>query len=96
MLTPEEDMEIEALKKRGWSISAIARHLGRDRKTIRAYLAGDRQPGADGRLPSIGNTVDVATATWKNTIGDPELIAVWNDPDFDPAWHGTDVFRGMA
>jgi hypothetical protein len=45
----------------------------------------DRQPGADGRLPPVGNTVDVARATWTNTIGDPELIAVWTDPDFDPA-----------
>lgn len=40
MLTPEEDMEIAALKKRGWSISAIARHTGRDRKTVRAHLNG--------------------------------------------------------
>ena len=45
----------------------------------------DRQPGADGRLPPVGNTVDVARATWTNTIGDPELITVWTDPDFDPA-----------
>ena len=45
----------------------------------------DRQPGADGRLPPVGDTVDVARATWTNTIGDPELIAVWTDPDFDPA-----------
>ena len=44
-----------------------------------------RVPGADGKLPPVGNTVDVARATWKNTIGDPELIAVWTDPDFDPA-----------
>ena len=33
----------------------------------------------------MGNTVDVATATWTNTIGDAELITVWEDPDFDPA-----------
>ena len=46
--------------------------------------AGVRQPGADGKLPPVGNTVDVRTATWTNTIGDPELIAVWRDPDFDP------------
>jgi hypothetical protein len=42
-----------------------------------------RKPGADGKLPSVGNTVDVADATWTNTIGDPELITVWRDPDFD-------------
>jgi len=46
MLTPEEDMEISSLRKRGWSISAIARHTGRDRKTVRAYLSGDRELGA--------------------------------------------------
>lgn len=45
MLVPEEDMEIAALRKQGWSISAIARHVGRDRKTVRAYLAGDRVVG---------------------------------------------------
>jgi transposase len=46
MLTQGEDVEAHALRQRGWSISAIARHLGRDRKTVRAYLNGDRQPGA--------------------------------------------------
>jgi hypothetical protein len=46
--------------------------------------SGDRRPGPDGRLPSVGNTVDVANATWTNTIGSPELIGVWTDPDFDP------------
>ncbi|TDG15449.1 DUF3604 domain-containing protein [Seongchinamella unica] len=46
--------------------------------------AGDRTPSADGKLPPVGNTVDVANATWTNTIGDPELISVWRDPDFDP------------
>jgi hypothetical protein len=46
--------------------------------------ADTRKPGADGKLPPVGNTVDVANATWTNTIGDPELITVWKDPDFDP------------
>jgi hypothetical protein len=46
--------------------------------------ADSRKPGANGKLPAVGNTVDVANATWANTIGDPELIAVWKDPDFDP------------
>jgi hypothetical protein len=43
-----------------------------------------RKPGRDGKLPPVGNTVNVEEATWTNTIGDPELIAVWEDPDFDP------------
>ena len=36
-------MEAHALRIRGWSISAIARHLDRDRKTVRAYLNGERR-----------------------------------------------------
>jgi transposase len=45
MLTWEEELEAEALFKRGWKISAIARHLDRDRKTVRGYLSGQRTPG---------------------------------------------------
>jgi len=45
--------------------------------------ADTRAADADGRIPPVGNTVDVGNATWTNTIGDPELIAVWTDPDFD-------------
>jgi hypothetical protein len=47
--------------------------------------ADRRRPDSLGKLPSVGNTVNVAEATWTNTIGDPELIQVWQDPDFDPA-----------
>jgi IS30 family transposase len=46
MLTQGEDVEVDALAKRGWTISAIARHLGRDRKTVRAYVEGEREPGS--------------------------------------------------
>ena len=45
MLTQGEDVEVHALAGRGWSISAIARHLGRDRATVRAYVVGERTPG---------------------------------------------------
>ena len=45
----------------------------------------DRPMGSDGKVPAVGNTVDVATATWTNSIGEPELLALWQDPDFDPS-----------
>ena len=49
--------------------------------------ADRRKLDAKGNLPPVGNTVDTTKATWTNTIGDPELIAVWTDPDFDPSKH---------
>jgi hypothetical protein len=52
-------------------------------KVYDVVWSGDRKPGADGKLPAVGDTVDVASATWTNTIGAPELIGVWKDPDFD-------------
>ena len=47
-------------------------------------LAGDRKTDENGKLPPVGNTVDVAKATWTDTIGAPQLIGVWEDPDFNP------------
>jgi len=44
--------------------------------------SGDRSVGADGKLPPVGNTVDVAQATYTNAIGAPILSAFWQDPDF--------------
>jgi hypothetical protein len=46
--------------------------------------SGDRKPGANGKLPPVGNTVDVKNANWTNSIGASELATVWTDPDFDP------------
>ncbi|RWY64651.1 DUF3604 domain-containing protein [Rhizobium leguminosarum] len=53
-------------------------------KVYDVVWSDDRKPAADGKLPPVGNTVDLSTATWTNTIGDPELMAVWKDPEFDP------------
>jgi hypothetical protein len=66
---------------KGWLDAA-----GNTHERVYDVVWGDadrRQPGRDGKLPPVGNTVDVANATWTNTIGDPELITVWTDPDFD-------------
>jgi len=54
-------------------------------KVYDVVWSGDRKPGANGKLPPVGNTVDVPNATWTNSIGSPELITVWTDPDFDPS-----------
>ncbi|MGI9483930.1 MAG: DUF3604 domain-containing protein [Hyphomicrobiales bacterium] len=44
-----------------------------------------RKSDDDGKVPAVGNTVDAANATWANSIGSPELMGVWADPDFDAA-----------
>lgn len=44
-----------------------------------------RKPGKNGKVPPVGDTVDLTTATWKDTIGAPQLTGVWSDPDFNPS-----------
>jgi hypothetical protein len=60
---------------------------GKPQERIYDVVWGDaaRRRVVNGKLTPVGNTVDVASASWTNTIGDPELIAVWTDPDFDPS-----------
>ena len=50
-----------------------------------AWGDAEKRKVANGKLAPVGNTVDVAKASWTNTIGDPELATVWTDPDFNPA-----------
>jgi hypothetical protein len=54
-------------------------------KIIDVAWSDGRTPGADGKLPPVGNTVDTATARYTNDIGAPELIGHWTDPEFDAA-----------
>ncbi len=65
---------------KGWSDSKRNTY----EKVYDVVWSGDRRTGADGHLPAVGNTVDVANANWTNTIGASELGTVWTDPDFDP------------
>ena len=74
MFSGSEDMEADALFKRGWSISAIARHLDRDRKTVRSYLTGDRVAGV--RRSSAPDPLDRFAGYVKaRFVDDPHLWA---------------------
>jgi len=74
MLTQEDDVDAHALRKRGWSISAIARHLGHDRGTIADYLSGRRTAGV--RAPAgpdrFAGFVDYCRA---RLVEDPHVMA---------------------
>ena len=60
---------------------------GESHERIHDVALGGRTVGDDGGVAPVGNTVDVAQATYANTIGAAELRAVWRDPDFDPGQH---------
>ena len=65
---------------KGWMDSKGKTH----EKVYDVAWSDDREPDSNGKLPPVGNTVDVAAANWTNTIGASELATVWTDPDFDP------------
>ncbi len=65
---------------KGWVDAAGKTH----EKIFDVSWSGDRKPGADGKLPAVGNTVDLATAKYSNSIGAPQLIGWFRDPGFDP------------
>lgn len=84
MLTSGEDVEITSLKSRGWTVSAIARHVGHDRKTVRAYLSGEREPGVrakhepdpfDRFEPYVRQRFADDAHVWATTLFD-ELVAL--------------------
>src|SRR5439155_2060603 len=71
MLSREDVVEIVALHRRGWSVSAIARHTGRDRKTVRAWLTGERA-----RRPRSASVLEPYRAYIERRLGDdPHLDA---------------------
>jgi hypothetical protein len=65
---------------KGWLDSKGKTH----EKVYDVAWSGGREMDANGVLPPVGNTVDIANANWTNTIGSSELGTVWTDPDFDP------------
>jgi hypothetical protein len=65
---------------KGWYTAS-----GQSRENVYDLVWSDgRTPATDGRLPAVGNSVDLATATYRNDIGAAELAVAWTDPDFDP------------
>jgi hypothetical protein len=65
---------------KGWADSDGQSH----EKIYNVAWGGERSLDAAGKLPAVGSTVDIDSATWTNTIGAPDLTAVWKDPDFEP------------
>ncbi len=59
-------------------------------KVYDVVWSGDRKPDAKtGKVPAVGNTVDIKAATYTNSIGATELIGEWTDPAFDPKAYTT-------
>ncbi|WP_035839093.1 Mu transposase domain-containing protein [Kitasatospora azatica] len=73
MLTREEYVELRRLSHQGWSISAIARHLGRDRKTVRSHLGGERVAGV--RSPAQDEFQPFEPYCRQRLADDPHLVA---------------------
>jgi len=65
---------------KGWLDNSGKTH----EKVYDVAWSGNRKPDSKGKLPPVGNTVDLKAANWTNTIGASELTSVWTDPSFDP------------
>tara|TARA_R110000868_G_scaffold170477_1_gene405776 strand:+ start:3125 stop:4837 length:1713 start_codon:yes stop_codon:yes gene_type:complete len=53
-------------------------------RVFNVVVSDDRAVDKDGAVPSVGSTVELSNASYTNAIGDPELVTVWRDPEFDP------------
>ncbi|MBK5097629.1 MAG: DUF3604 domain-containing protein, partial [Gemmatimonadetes bacterium] len=74
---------------KGWYINGYPQE-----KIYDVAWSDGRRPDSDtGKLPPVGNTVNLSNATYTNSIGDAELAVVWTDPDFDPALHAVYYVR---
>lgn len=68
---------------------------GLQEKIINVAWSGGRKPGADGKLPAVGNTVDLKTATYTNGIGSPTLMGSWTDSDWAPEQNAVYYSRAL-
>ena len=96
MLTEENDVEIHALAARGWSQSAISRHTGRDRKTVRKYLAAG---GVSSRERAASCLEPFRGYIAARFVDDPHLPAVTLHDELTAAWVRplvSDVGQGAA
>jgi hypothetical protein len=66
---------------KGWLDAEGNRH----ERVYDVAWSGEREPASDGRLPPVGSSVDLPTASYTNSLGSPALAASWTDPAFDPA-----------
>ena len=74
---------------KGWYKDGYSRE-----KIYDVALSDNRKPDPKtGKVPPVGNTVDIKSATYTNSIGDSQLSAVWTDPDFDPTQHAVYYVR---
>lgn len=76
---------------KGWVDAAGGLH----EEVIDVAWSGDRQRGSDGKVPVVGNTVDLSTAMFSNTIGAAELMGSWRDEAFDPEQHAFYYARAL-
>jgi hypothetical protein len=64
---------------KGWLDSAGALQ----EKVYNVAISDERRRGNDGRVAPVESTVDIATASYRNSIGSAQLSAYWQDPDFE-------------